>query len=243
MKKISGIVLLTLMISCSRTSETTTPVNSEEKTFDVANSDPAAVELADTIASAAGGIEQWKKIRFIQWSEDSMNFFWDKAANNVRIESPRENTISIINLTAIDGQLSVDGRLIPSDDASYQERMKEEYEKWISSSAKIFLPFTLKTPGVSLKYLGEEELENIGECNVLLIEPSSGDRNYKAFVSLKDNLIKRLQVVNPADSVLRSLSYNDYQANEGIRFSIPEPSEIHNLKVGVALNEKLFTEL
>ncbi len=232
------------LVSCSqKTDETTQTVAPETENFDVAHSDPAAIELVDTMMAAAGGEAEWQKIRFIRWSDGGRNFFWDKTAQNVRIESPSENTVSIFNLATVDGRLKVNNKELNETDDSLKVKIAREYQTWLSSAAKIFLPFTLKHPEIALKYLGEEDVAGIGTCNVLGIRTDGGRRNYRAYASLADNLTRQLQVVTESDSVLRSFGYGDYKSYDKLKVSIPKPSDIQNLEINGKLDESLFTQL
>jgi hypothetical protein len=244
MKHLLIVPVFLVLLSCSKkTDETAQTVAPETENFDIAHSDPAAIELVDTMMTAAGGEQEWQKVRFIKWSDGGRNFFWDKTAQNVRIESPAENSISIINLATVDGRLKVNNEEIKDTDDSLKVRIGREYQKWLSSAAKIFLPFTLKHPDISLKYLGEEDVAGIGTCNVLEIQAGEGKRNYKAFASLSDNLIRQLQIVTETDSVLRSFEYGEYKNYDKLKVSIPKPSEIQNLEINGTLDENLFTQL
>lgn len=244
MKYLLIVPAFLVLLSCSKkTDEAAEVVAPETEDFDVAHSDPAAIELVDTMMIAAGGEQEWQKVRFIKWSDDGRNFFWDKTAQNVRIESPSENSISIINLATVDGRLKVNNEEVKETDDSLKVRLGREYQKWLSSASKIFLPFTLKHPNISLKYLGEEDLKGVGTCNVLEIETEGGKRSYKAYASLADNLLRQLQVVTETDSVLRSFEYAEYKNYDKLKVSIPKPSEIQNLEINGTLDENLFTQL
>jgi hypothetical protein len=78
---------------------------------------------------------------------------------------------------------------------------------------------------------------------VLEIQAGEGKRNYKAFASLSDNLIRQLQIVTETDSVLRSFEYGEYKNYDKLKVSIPKPSEIQNLEINGTLDENLFTQL
>ena len=67
-----SFLLAAVLYACStKTPESSiSGANPAAEGFDMANSDPAAVELADSIMAAMGGRENWDKTRFISW-----NFF------------------------------------------------------------------------------------------------------------------------------------------------------------------------
>ena len=74
--------------------------------FDLAHSDPAAVELADSIMISMGGRENWDKTRYISWNFfGRRNLVWDKAEGNVRIESIPDSTIYLVNVNTGKGRV------------------------------------------------------------------------------------------------------------------------------------------
>src|SRR5688572_3473140 len=86
--------------------------------FDLANSDPAAVELADSIMAAMGGRKNWDETRFISW-----NFFgrrdlvWDKTEGNVRIESIPDSTTYLVNINNLKGRVKIKGQELTEPDS------------------------------------------------------------------------------------------------------------------------------
>ena len=98
--------------------------NPAEDGFDLANSDPAAVELADSIMAAVGGWERWNDTRFISWTHfDSRNLFWDKKKGRVRVESLKDSTTYIVDLETLTGKVWIKGQELTEKD-SLDERTK-----------------------------------------------------------------------------------------------------------------------
>jgi hypothetical protein len=236
-----AVVIIYCLAGCGKQTESSTVPSPDD--FDIAHSDPAAVELADTILSVAGGEQRWQKIRFISWKDGSHNFYWDKASHNVRIESPEENIISIVNLNAVDGQVKVNGTILESSDSTYKQIIQLEKEKWIQSSTKMFFPFLLKREGFALKYLGEEARDD-HRFNVLQVDDTVADLSYKLFVDLLENTITQLESAQLGrDSVLSKLTFRNYKDVDGIRVAVPDGSHISELSINGNLPEKLFTDL
>jgi hypothetical protein len=235
---------LAFVLACCSKKQAETPDTTPTETtgFDIEHSDPAAVELADSILAVAGGEESWSKIRFIKWSDSGKNFYWDKLAGNVRIESPDNNTVSILNVSTSGGRMKVGDKELEESD-SLNSRIEQEYQAWITSSNKIFLPFNLKQQGFSLKYLGEEEL-NTGKCNVLTMTHPDKEVAFKIFVDLNNNFIRRTQVLkNNTDSVLSTYNFADYKKYDGLQLAFPEGNEISNFSVNAEVPENLFVDL
>jgi hypothetical protein len=71
MKPLSFLLAVIALVSaCTPREKTLGELNPAAIGFDSINSDPAAIQLADSIMAAMGGRENWDKTRFI-----SMEFF------------------------------------------------------------------------------------------------------------------------------------------------------------------------
>src|SRR5690349_5913411 len=82
--------------------------NTPEEGFNLEGSDPAAVELADSVMAAMGGRANWNKTRFISWSfSGRRNLVWDKQSGRVRIESLEDNTTYLVNVNNGQGRVRV----------------------------------------------------------------------------------------------------------------------------------------
>src|SRR5258708_374162 len=81
-------------------------INPPADGFDLANSDQAAIQLADSIMMAMGGRENWDKTRFISWNfYGRRKWVWDKKTNRVRVESIKDSTIYLANLDSMAGRV------------------------------------------------------------------------------------------------------------------------------------------
>lgn len=244
------ILLLTMLAACSDRYGSD-EINPAAEGFDIGNSDPAAVELADSIMAAMGGWNNWNDTRYISW-----NFFgfrdllWDKKTDRVRIESSRDSITYIVDLKNLTGKVWVKGDLIAESD-SLQKMLQRGKSIWINDSYWLVMPFKLKDSGVTLKYLGEDTLLNGGRCNVLqLTFKNVGDtpqNKYLLYVDLKDNLIKQWAYFNDADQDSANFvrPWDNYKKYGNILLSADrtDSSGPRNVKVPESLDEKLFQEL
>ncbi|MFN7793490.1 MAG: hypothetical protein ACK5NM_13180, partial [Cyclobacteriaceae bacterium] len=79
------LVAVFYLASCTPKPKTLAELNPPAEGFDLVHSDPAAIQLADSIMHVMGGRENWDKTRFISW-----NFFgrrdlsWDKHTGSLR---------------------------------------------------------------------------------------------------------------------------------------------------------------
>ena len=156
---LSFALLITIIISaCQKPvqEETEQIGNPAAEGFNFDGSDPAAIELADSIMVAMGGRANWDATRFISW-----NFFgrrdlvWDKATGRVRIESSNDSTIYLFNVKTGKGRVQIRGQELMEAD-SLAKMLDRAKSIWINDSYWLVMPFKLKDSGVTLKYLGEE---------------------------------------------------------------------------------------
>ena len=112
------LVMVLSLYACNRLNGTTGFENPASEGFDLANSDPAAVELADSIMVAMGGWENWDNTRFISWSSSGIrNLIWDKKEARVRIESLKDSTTYIVDLETLTGKVYIKGQEVTRSDS------------------------------------------------------------------------------------------------------------------------------
>src|SRR3990170_2643150 len=247
-----GVVLLTINSCNLKSSETANAFkNPAAEDFNLANSDPAAVELADSIMEAMGGWENWNNTRFISW-----NFFgrrdltWDKKQERVRIESPNDSITYLVNLNTLTGKVWVKGQELPPGD-SLNNMLKRGKSIWINDSYWLVMPFKLKDSGVTLKYLGEDTLMTGLPCNVLqLTFENVGDtpqNKYQIYVDLADNLVKQWAYYSDAnqDSANFVRPWDNCKKYGNILLSADRSDDggPKNVKVEDKIDEKIFTQL
>lgn len=218
--------------------------------FNLSGSDPAAIELADSVMIAMGGRKNWDATRFISW-----NFFgrrdlvWDKHQGRVRIESSRDSTIYLLDLNTMQGRVQTKGQELTEPD-SLAKMLNRAKSIWINDSYWLVMPFKLKDSGVTLKYMGEDTLVNNQYYNVLrLTFDKVGDtpqNMYDLYVDVTDNLIKYWSYYSDAsqDSVTFTRPWDNYQKYGAILLSADrsDGGGPKNVKVDQELPDAVFTE-
>lgn len=248
------VVLFTTLVwfaRCNGPNENAVFVNPPAEGFNQANSDPAAVELADSIMVAMGGWRNWQDTRYISW-----NFFgfrdliWDKYEQRARIVSLRDSITYIVDLNNLTGKVWVKGQLITETD-SLNKMLLRAKSIWINDSYWLVMPFKLKDTGVTLKYLGEDTLMTGDRCNLLQMTfEKVGDtpqNKYHVYVDLTDNLVKQWAYFSNAtqDSANFVRPWDNYKEYGKILLSADrsDSSGPRNVSVAQTLDEKLFTDL
>ena len=250
---ISALLLLTIILwDCQKpTMESSSPVdNPYAEGFNLDGSDPAAIELADSIMKAMGGRANWDATRFISW-----NFFgrrdliWDKATGNVRIESPTDSTIYLVNVQTGKGRVQIKGQELVEPD-SLAIMLDRAKSIWINDSYWLVMPFKLKDSGVTLTYLGEEKNSKGELCNVLELTFNevgvTPENKYQVFVGIHDNLVNEWHYFKSAtqDSASAIWPFDNYKKYGGILLSADRSDDRgpKNVSVATELPETLFSE-
>ena len=253
MKCSAILVVFSLFVMGACRTETDSPVQGKENPaapgFDLNNSDPAAIELADSVMAAMGGRGQWDATRFISWDFGPRKLTWDKKMDRVRIESSRDTAIYLVNLSALSGRVSIKGQELTEPD-TLATMLKRGKSMWINDSYWLVMPFKLKDTGVTLKYVGEDTLKTGGKSNVLeLTFDNVGDtpqNKYLVYVDLNDNLVKQWAYYREAsqDSANFVRPWDNYQKYGGILLSgdRSDGGGPKNVQVYETLAEETFTE-
>jgi hypothetical protein len=216
--------------------------------FDMANSDPRAVELADSIMNAMGGRRNWDNTRYISWDFGSRSLMWDKKDNRVRIESQKDSTIYLVDLDKLQGRVSIKGQEIAEPD-SLKKMLTKGKSIWINDSYWLVMPFKLKDTGLTIKCIGEDTMRAGTKCNVLeLTFNDIGDtpqNKYRIFVDASDNLVKQWSYYSNSnqDSANFTRPWDNYQKYGDILISADRSDGAgpKNVKVDKTLPDKIFT--
>lgn len=215
LSKLYYVALVVVLAACQHADQGAAVVeNTAAPGFDYENSDPAAVELADSIMSAMGGRRNWDNTRFISWQFGSRHLTWDKHTGRVRVETA-DSTIYLINLHTGEGKVQVKGEEVV-DKELLEAKRKEGEAYWINDAYWLVMPFKLKDTGVTLKYLGEETVDS-ARYNLLQVTfkdvGNTPQNKYLLYVDLTDNLVKKWAYYKDAaqDTATFMLPWDNYK--------------------------------
>jgi hypothetical protein len=248
----TSLALALLVMACQQKQQesTLTEENPPAEGFNMDLSDPAAIELADSVMRAQGGRAAWDQTRFISWNFfGRRNLVWDKQEARVRIESLPDSILYLLDMKTGKGRVRVKG--IELTEADTLKTMLERAEKiWINDSYWLVMPFKLKDSGVTLKYLGEDTLQTGGFCNVLQLTFSdvgtTPENKYHVYVDRKDNLVKQWAYFEKAtqDTASAIWPFDNYKRYGKILLSADRSDDRgpKNVSVSDTLPDALFTD-
>jgi hypothetical protein len=252
MKSLIAAFFIGLIIwSCTKAPETKSlsEQNPAMSGFDLVGSDPAAIQLADSIMHAMGGRENWDKTRFISWTFfGRRDLVWDKYDGRVRIESQPDSTVYLVNVNTGEGRVKIKDTEITEAD-SLKKLLNKAKSIWINDSYWLVMPFKLKDSGVTLKYMGEDTLKNQRFNTLVLTFSQVGDtpqNKYKLYVDIKDKLIRHwafyADASQPAANFIRP--WDNYQRYGSILLSGDRSDKggPSNVKVDETIPDTRFTE-
>ena len=190
------ITLLTLiLLSACGDANTISTTNPAAEGFNQAASDAKAIELADQVMTAMGGREAWDDTKVISWSFfGKRHLVWDKHTGDVRITSPGDSTVYLVNVFSGKGEIMVRDTVI-EDAKRKQELLEKAKSIWINDSYWLVMPFKLKDSGVTLKYLGEGVMQDGTPAHILQLTFKevgvTPNNKYHVWIDHSDDLLKQ----------------------------------------------------
>jgi hypothetical protein len=214
MKRILPVLIgFAMLFGCNTPKNETTTVeedygNPPAEGFNLAASDEKAIEIADEVMEALGGRKNWDMTQHIHW-----NFFgsrqhtWNKSTGDVRIETPSQELIMLVNINDRTGRVMKAGREITDAD-TLQQMINSAYSAWVNDSYWLLMPYKLKDSGVTLKYIGKDTTQ-LGEESELLTLTFDGvgvtpQNKYHVWVGDESKLVNQWAYFpNATDSIPR----------------------------------------
>lgn len=236
-----GLVLALCGYGCTLSTEQSNNEYLPDPGFDLAHSDPAAVELADSVMSALGGRKSWTEARYLTWDYDTLRTIaWDKRDGRLRIESRPDSTVYLLNLVTGKGKVSVGGREVTASD-DLREKLRAADSLWRHDSFWITIICQLKGDGITLHYLGEARTDT-ARYNLLRValEPDTEApvEEFLAYVDLRDNGIRFCTDLR--NSTRELVWYGSgYQQQGDLRLP-SQAGAAHNIRVHRTLPDKTF---
>ena len=142
-------------------------VFAQSQNFIEKDSDAKAIKIADDVMKASGGKKNWDATHFIIWNFfGSRKLIWDKYTGNVRIENIKNDTKILVNINTSKGKVFKNGAEMINPD-SVAKYVEEGRRIWINDSYWLVMPFKMKDPGVTLKYINEDTTQKGAKSDVV----------------------------------------------------------------------------
>lgn len=187
---ISNAMILVLFIfgGCSQRLGTATLDN-----LNTNPSDPRAQRIADDVMIANGGQEAWDDLTYVKW-----NFFgsrlhvWNKKTNDYYIKGLKDDFLIRGNLKTGTTSLIQNDKQVTNQD-SLTKYGEKAVKMWNNDAYWLLMPFKLKDPGTTLKYLNTStDLAGNDAYRLELTFTDVGDtpdNKYIIYVDTKTNLV------------------------------------------------------
>jgi len=225
-------------------------INPPAPGFNLTESDPKAIEIADQVMLAMGGRKQWDQLHYLAW-----NFFgvrdlvWDKQSGRVRIDFPRDSSVYLVNVNTMEGKVWRKGQEVTQPD-SLAKFLNIGKSIWINDSYWLVMPFKLKDSGVTLKYLRTDTTRQGQSADVLQLTfqevGNTPDNKYEVFVDQKDHLIKQWAFFKEAQQEEASAiwPWDNYKDYNGLLLSAERSDDKgpKNVRVYETLDNKVFED-
>jgi len=244
MRALLFLLIIGFTVSCSPEKTKEEPLsanqNPPEEGFDLAASDPAAIQLADSVMQALGGRSNWDKVRFVTWksADGSVTYYWDKQERRARVEDQNDASVALLNLASGETKAQVNN----SDDPAKAAAAKTAFSKALYELA---LPFLTKSKDFSLQYMGEDTLAKQRYNSLVVIPKDSTAGRYKLFVDKREKLVRYWSFYPAASNAAAFvLPFDNYQKQNEVLISAnrSQGSGPKEVKIETELADKLFTE-
>jgi hypothetical protein len=209
--------------------------------FDRAASDAKAVELADKVVAAAGGMDKWNAVQQIRWNGTVMND--GKVSLEYEEAWDRWNAREYDRLIGDHGDVVIHHEIYGDKDEAYGEQagkreelsaqdappaMKAAFEHWQYDTAVVCMPFLLEEVGSHLTYVGQAAGDNGQPMEVLKLEFDPKDKartgtSYQVDIDPATNVIARIEVVKPGGNI--GYKVGGWSDVKGMKF----PSTMNNI--------------
>ena len=218
-------------------------------TLSAQSSDEKSSAIASKVVEAMGGVTNYNNTKFIQWDFAQRKLYWNKWTGDVRIESPKDSLVILVNINTLKGKVFKAQEAV-TEDEKLNQLLQKGKNWWINDSYWLVMPWKLEDPGVTLAYMNTETLPNGNTSDVLQLTFDSvgvtPENKYYVYVDQTDNLIKQWAFFTKFDDAAPrfTLPWDNYQKVGDILLSFNRSKfGPKNVEVSQELNPKLFTEL
>lgn len=165
------------------------------------SADERSAAIAAEVMQALGGAEAWQETRFVSWLFfERRQHYWDRWSGDIRIQD--DEHLILMNINTGKGRAWVGGQEITEAD-SLAKLLDRGHAWWINDSYWLFMPYKLRDPGVTLRYLGERDMQDGRPADVLELTfknvGRTPDNKYEVCVDKETHLVGEWSYYTKAD--------------------------------------------
>ncbi|MFB9055509.1 hypothetical protein ACFFU9_02025 [Mariniflexile ostreae] len=205
--------------------------------------------IAEKVMDAMGGKEHYNNTRFIKWDFAKRTLYWDKWTGDVRVESPENKLVILVNINTLTGRV-YENNVLVLDKEKQKKLLTQGKNWWINDSYWLVMPWKLQDPGVTLSYLKTTVLPNANKADVLQMTFESvgvtPHNKYLIYIDQEDHLVKQWAYFKNFNDVEPAFvrPWDHYQQMGSILLSFNRsdfgPTQV---EVKQKMDEKIFTNL
>jgi hypothetical protein len=231
---------------------------SSSPAFDRTGSDPRAIEIADRVIAAAGGLDRWAAAKQIRWSQEiiteadrpplKLEQAWDRwnGRHYLRLHTVHGDVVVLRSLYDAGGSAyaQAGGPMQKLTDEQTEHALSDARLRWEFDATALLIAFLLEAPGVKLTFVGERPGKGdeppLDEIKVAF-DPRDRSRllTYFVLVDRNTNQIARIEIVRAGDPDTKRVGYTVARWVEVGGLKVP--TVFHNIASANALN--LYTEI
>jgi hypothetical protein len=237
--------------SCAPSRTTMARYPNAAPAFDRAKSDPKAVEIADKVVAAAGGMDKWNAVKQVRWSltitNDGKTVFdgeegWDRwnARAYGRLVQTQGDVVVRRELYGDGAEVEAElpgNKKQKLDAKESPPAIQVATERWQFDSAVLCAPFLLEEVGSHLDYVGKAQGDS-GPLEVikLTFDPADKARTgtaYQIDIDPQTFMVARVEIIRPDGNIgYKGSGFTDVQ---GLKFPTVEtniglPGEVFTYK-------------
>jgi hypothetical protein len=230
-----------------------------------AETDPKAAAVARALTDAMGGQAAWDTLPFLRFdfvvAHDGrevarFRHWWDRKQGRCRVEGPDDQgriVTALFRLSDRRGKTFTDG-IADTDSANIADIIRVGYERWVSDTRWLLIPFTLGDPGTRVKHSGVKRGMGGAEWDVLEVtsDPAAGSGpkdSYWLYVNRKSHLLDRWEfVLQGANGPRQGSTWEEWIKVGPLRLStlrrLGDPLalvRLENVSAPATLDESVFT--
>lgn len=250
MKIFTNLLLLFILISITACQSDTKPkVNTDENQKVRISIDKKAQELVTASFDAMGGKDKYDDLNIVSWTFfGSRHLVWDKNGSRVRIDSPKDTSVYLLNLHDKTGRVIKGGKEV-TDKEELASLIKRAEGIWINDSYWLVMPWKLNDNGVNLKYVRQDTTLAGAKAEVLELTfdnvGNTPENKYEVYIDQSDHMIKQWAFFKTADQEThpRIWPWDNYQSHNGLLLSSDrsDKSGPSNVRTYDKLDDKVFT--